>query len=252
MTIPTPGGAPATTEPGAIVFLPLPEEGYTIDEIYSLFSSGRGGVTAAAHVFHMPGHHDQLSHGSGGTFEERTAKAKKGKAAHQSVPKQYSPGEEFNDVDAAIGDYVMEGEEMNVNIRAARGGPVEGVHAATVATIDGEMGRSKLPEDVVVYRGVKSAKQTFGDAYRSSSMTGMEWTDHGYTSTTTNDVVADRFSGGTAFGVRMRILAPAGTGAIAINDHEEEILLPRGLKFRVVSDVLPESGPRQFDVEIVP
>lgn len=242
---PNPGGAPTSTEPGAIVFLPPPDlKGFDEDEIYTLFSSS--GVTAATHVFHMPGHHDQLSHGSGGTFNERVTTAKKGKAAHGSVPRQYTMGVDDDDTDMAIGEYVIDGDDINADLRG--GGSS---YSATTDLVDGAMERSKLPEDAVVYRGVSSAQRTFGSAYRSSSMVGMEWTDRGYSSTTTNEVVADRFAGGSALGVRMRILAPAGTGAIAIDDYESEILLPRGLKFRVVNDVLPESGPRQLDVEIV-
>lgn len=75
MTLPPgAGGAPNTTEPGAIVFLPEITEGFTDDEIYRFFSSSGGFVASTA--FHLPGQHSQASHGHSGVPRPQLQQAK--------------------------------------------------------------------------------------------------------------------------------------------------------------------------------
>ena len=79
MTEWVPTGAPGTTEPGAIVFLPEPDVGFTDDEIYALFSSSGHGVVAAVQIdepFHMPGQHNQKTHGHTGVPRPQLQQAK--------------------------------------------------------------------------------------------------------------------------------------------------------------------------------
>jgi hypothetical protein len=51
----------------------------------------------------------------------------------------------------------------------------------------------------------------------------------------------------------MTILVPQGTAALAASsDGEKELLLNRGLRFRIVRDNGVVNGVRHVDVEVVP
>jgi hypothetical protein len=81
-----------------------------------------------------------------------------------------------------------------------------------------------------------------------------------YTSTTTERDDAEAYVGAEADrGFAARIHVPAGTPAIAIRDEEDgfdnegELVLPRGLEYRVVADAGPtgDYGIRWLDLEIL-
>lgn len=125
-------------------------------------------------------------------------------------------------------------------------------HREAVGHLDAVMERSKLREDVVVHRGVMDGREVFGPAF-GRDMTGAEWTEHAYVSTSAdpNVVLDERFFSPDG-GAVLRIRAPKGTGAAALSDgtYESEILLQRGLKMKVLSDTGP--GPdRVIEVGIV-
>jgi hypothetical protein len=150
-----------------------------------------------------------------------------------------------------------------------------------IAEVDKSMAVSRLPEPVVVYRGVKDGSQMFpeniwygsaldGDTlaeqdanwerweagYRPD-LTGVTWEEKAYAHTT---VIGERLSGyarrlGGMEPVAMTIIVPAGTGAVHMStmEHEAELMLERGLSFRVVADNgVDAGGVRRLDVEVLP
>jgi hypothetical protein len=122
-----------------------------------------------------------------------------------------------------------------------------------VAQIDGVMAGSRLRADTQVWRGIAHPERLFGDAL-AGDMTGVSWHELAYTSTSTSQRFARDFGiqGLGSTPVLMRILAPTGTGAATVGRDQAEVLLERGLRFRVVRDrgVSPD-GYRLIDVEVL-
>ncbi len=122
--------------------------------------------------------------------------------------------------------------------------------AAYAEEIDAAMAESKLPAPIRVLRGIQaSAIGTPGQ------LEGVEFVDRAFTSTTVDDKHAE------AFGSTMSITVPAGVSAIRMADRdpdlpESEILLDRGLRYRVVKEVLEMDGRdlkrHHLEVEVVP
>lgn len=152
---------------------------------------------------------------------------------------------------------------------------------ARVADLDQTMSVSPLPEPVIVHRGVKDGSVMFGDAWYGKyldpndsfekqdqmwelweagerpDLTGVTWEEKAYSHTTVD--------GGRLAGyarkiidqepVAMTITVPAGTGAVQMSeiDYEAELMLERGLHFRVTADHgVDEGGVRRLDVEVIP
>lgn len=144
-----------------------------------------------------------------------------------------------------------------------------------VGNIDAAMDVSKLTHDVVVYRGERNPARNFAPGVWSPTggMEGMEWTFPSYASTSVEADKAEKFAlqSSTAYGpdhpshstaqaTLLTILAPKGTKALSLQSHrqkEGELLLARGLRYRVVKDhgvssTGPETGLlRRLDVEVV-
>jgi hypothetical protein len=137
----------------------------------------------------------------------------------------------------------------------------------TIKQLDAIMDRSKLQEDIGAFRGVANARLMFGDALEGD-MTGLRWTEKGYTSTTVNQDVADDFvdhdaedeaddwagNGRGVVPVKMRIALPQGTPAFQASsvDDEAELVLGRNSNFRVIKDRgRDNTGVRVIDVELV-
>lgn len=126
--------------------------------------------------------------------------------------------------------------------------------------LDAVMKRSKLSRDVAAFRGVDRGRVLFGDSL-DGDMTGLEWREKGFSSTTVNPDVADDFTlsdddegDGDSTPVKMRIVLPKGTAAIQGSDldSEAELIIGRDSGFRVVKDRGEDSeGVRILDVELV-
>jgi hypothetical protein len=190
------------------------------------------------------------------TFEERAAAALNGPDALASVP----VNAEDDDLDLppeqaeAMFHYFNRGFiDINNQLRAGELDPETRI-PGWVDNLDAIMAGSTLPQDVEVWRGHGSARAMFGDRL-DGDMTGMEWREDAYLSTSTREDVSAGFaadSGDPEDAVLMRMVAPAGVGGMVVSgdDFEAEILLERGLRLRVVAD--HGGTPRRIDVEVVP
>lgn len=163
---------------------------------------------------------------------------------------------------------------VNSALRNNRGNdldPAGDVSPEIIEGIDDGMVHSRLRNDVVVYRGSTRPDRMFGDSWNDTpgSMVGVEYRDYGYSSTSVSPDVAMQFAESwksniktdkrgndtvgeplRRSGVQLRILVPKGTGAIGVNTNEGELLLERGLRFRIVGDRVVD-GDRLLDVEVL-
>lgn len=129
-----------------------------------------------------------------------------------------------------------------------------------IAALDKLMAQSKLDTDTIVWRGAR-----LDDIPLPDDPVGFEWIDNGFVSTSGVRSTAEHDFAQGSSSILMRILAPDGTPALGFRGlGESELLLDRGLMFRVVAEherlKLPPSfatgerrpGARFVDVEIVP
>lgn len=166
----------------------------------------------------------------------------------------------------AVNEYSDDAQRINSQIRR---GTMSTRVARTVRQLDRLMSRSRVEEDVEVWRGSATATDIFGERV-AGDLTGFEWTEDAFVSTSADRRIAAQFAG--MFGDRdrpvlMRVVAPSGTGALTLSGWEEgglglggasqaEVLLERGLRFRVLADrSVDEPGipgkTRVLDVEVV-
>jgi len=138
---------------------------------------------------------------------------------------------------------------------------VEGYHKrldALIEDLDALTRHSRLTDDVVVLRGTETGRGVFGDAL-NGDLTGFEWDEGAFVSTSADPAIVEYF---TIAGLTLEIHVPRGTGAIVLSKDEydrgwrqesgeSEMLLERGLRFKVVSDTGP-GNPRRLNVEVVP
>lgn len=122
----------------------------------------------------------------------------------------------------------------------------------SVEALDAALAQSRLTEPIATYRGVSEIARMFPGGDAPGSLVGREFSDQGFTSTSADRWVAEDFMTGEARkidGALMTVLVPPGIGAIQISNDdykgsgadpswqsEREILLQRGLTYRVVSD----------------
>lgn len=198
---------------------------------------------------------------NGQSFEARLSQSMSGDEAFETVPVRV--GAEATSPGAmAVRSY--SGGRYGVINRVLRGtqSQVDDVAAASraIADIDSLMDRSPLSVDTALYRGVQTREDRFGfRAYGSRSLVGVEWLDPAYSSTSAFESLARDFATKEPWRQTdrylMRILAPKGTKALVDVGplDEREILLQRGLRFRVVADNgIDARGVRLLDVEIIP
>ncbi|GGN86341.1 hypothetical protein GCM10010112_67780 [Actinoplanes lobatus] len=198
------------------------------------------------------------------TFDERLATATAGKDALAAAPlnlvrKKTAPGAQLTAPQrSALNDYKkMAYATINAVLRGTTDHP-SAVASATpkIDAIDSAMADSALTSDVLIYRGLGSVRQFFGRDRAAEDLTGAEWHELAYVSTTTAEQTAVKFGGGSASkgdGLVLRILAPKGTGGVTLSaaGYESEILLERGRSYRVVADHGVVDGVRRLDVEML-
>jgi hypothetical protein len=184
---------------------------------------------------------------------------RKGRAAVSAVPYRFSGSETANaDLFPDLAERVAVNDAFRsykgIGSRRVNKSLREGTHVdGRVEQMDKAFARSQLSSDVIVWRGGRGFE--FGDrATWPADLTGREWTDKAFVSTSPDQIKAEPFA---RDGVLMRVLAPAGTPAVhlrapnRIETPESEILLNRGLTFRVVGDGGVVDGVRRLDVEVV-
>lgn len=156
-------------------------------------------------------------------------------------------GVDTKNIDSALTYYKGAGY-LGIN-EDLRKGVKNGREQEDIDAIDAGMG--PLTADVEVYRGIHKASKVFGSAWNEHDVTGLTWRDDAFVS-----VSGDGRASGSAFssagGAIMRIRAPKGTKAVGVTDRAEmELLLGRGLTYRVVKDNGVVDGKRRLDVEVV-
>ena len=139
---------------------------------------------------------------------------------------------------------------------ALRDGNPDAATQAWVDGIDSAMTASPLTADVTTWRGIRDARTMFGNRV-DGDLTGMEWREDAYVSTTADEAATAPFSQTSAASpLRMRIVTPAGTSAVDLSDpddpSEAELLLDRGHTFKVAADRGVIDGVRHLDVQVQP
>src|SRR5262245_18135738 len=185
---------------------------------------------------------------SGAEFDTAAGKAASGdEAVRMARVNPTDPGQRRAIDSYAGGAY----DRVNGGLRAG-GGTTERLspfEQEVASRLDSVMAEHRLSGDIVVTRGLASGRRTFGGR---EPTVGTEWTDHAYVSTTAAKHPERTFTGES--GVEMRILVPKGTHAFSHSHLDpDEVVLDRGLTFRVVADHGVDSyrGTRQLDVEVV-
>jgi 2'-5' RNA ligase len=161
-------------------------------------------------------------------------------------------------------------EDINGGLRRGRGdvGKVTGQSGAGATSVRGTatvrdaltkldqaMAESKLRDDVVVTRGIVNPQHVFGKLW-SDDVTGLSWREFGFSSTSPDREYARSYAG-QENGVVMNVLVPRGTGGIYVQENlgggdtvHHELVLDRGLRYRVVRDRGMVNGIRTIDVEV--
>lgn len=245
-------------------------------------------VIAAADdaAFHLPGKHNQKSHGRGSdksstnardhSFDEKINSAKKGNAAFNALSHS-NRGALLAEYEGKRGNADPDVDEMSRMIGAYQGPAFSFInsglrnpdtHESTltnadmgpvISGVDTAMKLSETTDDIVTYRGIRRPGVMFAEAWNEAGdNAGLEWVDDGYMSTTTDKNVTDKFIGFVGpDSVIMRMLIPKGTRALApdldpTNSDEKEIVVDRGQRARVVRDYRdPVTNQRMLDVEVV-
>ncbi len=128
-----------------------------------------------------------------------------------------------------------------------------GGYRDVASAIDSAMDGSRLARPIEVDRALRDGRAVFGAAY-DHSLVGAQWTEHSYLSTTADPKVVSWFHAKRAPNpATLHIRVPAHTGAVELSgaSYESELLLQRGLRFRVVSDTGPNSSHRVITMEVV-
>jgi hypothetical protein len=171
----------------------------------------------------------------------------------------------------AVGIYMSGAfEDINGGLRQSKGNPGKvtgssssptGVRGTTtvrgaLTNLDQAMTESKLRDDVVVSRGIINPEKVFGKLW-SDDVTGLSWREFGFSSTSPNRNYARNYARDND-GVMMNIVVPKGTGALFVEEElggeagvtHHELVLDRGLRYRVVRDRGIVDGIRTLDVEV--
>ncbi len=219
-------------------------------------------------------------------YKKKIAVAKKNAQALKAAPISFTdwdygltgPTYGNSEMQTALSDYRGSGfNPMNDGLRDAKG-DLSKFHpqhyAAEVKAMDEALDQSELTDHIQTLRGFGTPEKVWGAAIwndGNTDLTGMEWVEHGYSSTTTNLGTAESFAGvnsshkgmkltpGTpefksaSRKVVVRIFTPKGTKGIKLSgpEYEYEMVLERGVKYRVVADHGVKDGARRLDLEVI-
>lgn len=142
--------------------------------------------------------------------------------------------------------------------------------AEIAANIDLVMDHAGLSQDVIVHWGMRDLGRRFppgtydlaGSDAAGNGATGMEFDARGFASTSTSESQAQSFTGyswssskpktATAQRTVVRIQLPKGTGVIRGMVSEDELILDRRLRFRIVADYgVDKYGMRRLDAVVI-
>lgn len=137
----------------------------------------------------------------------------------------------------------------------------------TVTVIRTALDESVLPQPIQTWRGMFNSRSVFGEAW-DNDLTGFEWDDLGFGSTTTVEEVVNSFNlkgdarPGKEGDTKMKVSVPAGVKALQVSTHTQgskengaqaEIMLENGLTWRVVKDHgFNSEGVRELEVQVSP
>lgn len=197
-----------------------------------------------------------------------------GQAVHDSVSKGlFKPGTLSPEQEAALTNYET-GFYSTINAFLRKGGVVSGGFDKQadkiVKIMDAAMQESPLTAPIQVYRGMYNSTELFGEENFKGDLSGFEWQEKGFASTTTNKAIADSYQipddqnhpkfHGT--NVQMKVRVAAGVNALqtstwtqgsAANGPQAEITLDRNMKWKVVKDNgFDANGVRQLEIEVEP
>jgi hypothetical protein len=194
-------------------------------------------------------------------FDERVTAALEGDAARESTPASLvrDDADPLTDSQrAGLEAYLDENyQPINHILRGGDPSRLRGYYTDEAQVqgwtegIDEAMAASPLPDDITVWRGF-DGRHFLGEGY-DEDLTGLEWREDAYTSSTTSRATAEGFASGDN-GTVIRMLVPSGTSAIELSDGtgESEVMLDRGLRLRVVADRgYNAAGLRILDVEVI-
>jgi hypothetical protein len=196
------------------------------------------------------------------TFTNRFAEAAKEQAALDAVPlgieRRPRPESFTQDMVRGLNRYtgrwfepinqLLRGQKLDDESERDRA-------AEMIGQIDPAFELSKTKQEAVAYRGISDGSALFGDRL-NGDLTGMEWKEEAYVSTSALQRRISPFLRGRkgSTPVQMRLLIPEGTPAIEGSpfNAEAEILLGRGRNLRIAKDNgVDANGVRQIDVEVI-
>lgn len=170
--------------------------------------------------------------------------------------------EYHSDYDNAASLYQSGSGQFNHPLRESHGELLADDNVRAAAhRLDEMLAKSPAKRDVTVRRVIANPRRMFGDVWKSNGdNVGLEWTDFGYTSTSANTRFVDDFAENhvpPGEAVLLNIHVPKGVGALHMEGSnsftdEDEVVLPRGTRFRVTADHGTDSnGMRKLSVEAV-
>ena len=149
------------------------------------------------------------------------------------------------------------GAYSSLNLSAAKMAPGEKA-SGEVKAIDAAMkAAGPIDKDVVLFRGVKHIQKIFGADFDPENMVGKSWVQKSYSSTSSNQSTAEGFAshmGNNSMVMRILVRAGQAAGVGGTGGHHEsesEVILERGVHYRIVADYGVINGSRRFDVEII-
>lgn len=202
-----------------------PEE---ISAFKQVLRAKAGGVAA-----HLPGQHDQKSHGNW----SGSAGALEGMDAHTALATSYSAWMDDNatpEQKAAFQLYTMTSvyKQWNPYLRGQGQEGIDEKDIEQIRNLDSLIAQSDGAEsDILVYRGIRDANSVFG----TQAAAGTIIVDDAFVSTTMDHGIKERYAGADASGAVMTIKIPQGT-PIAVAKTEGQVLLPTRTKMKIVSD----------------